>query len=178
MEGTIAEIRMFAGNFAPRSWFFCSGQLLSIAQNTAFFSLLGTTFGGDGQQTFGLPDFRGRIALGTGNGAGLPSVVLGQSAGAASVTIVTAQMPTHTHIITGTASIQAAGDGALGTDAAGRYLGPGSFYSGASELQTMGTAVTSMNASVAGNGQPFSNRAPYIGMNYIICSEGIYPSRN
>jgi microcystin-dependent protein len=178
MEGTIAEIRMFAGNFAPRFWFFCNGQLLSIAQNSAFFALLGTTYGGNGQTTFGLPDFRGRIALGTGQGAGLPSVQLGEVVGTPSVTITTNQMPAHTHAISGTVNIQAAGDGALGSDPANRYLGPGNFYSAAAELQTMASAVTAVNAAVSGGNQPFANQSPYIGMNYIICSQGIFPSRN
>jgi microcystin-dependent protein len=178
MEGTLAEIRMFAGNFSPRGWQFCNGQLLPIAQWTAVFALVGTTYGGNGQTTFGVPDLRGRVALGTGNGAGLPSVTLGEVAGVPSVTITTNQMPVHTHGITGTASIQAAGDGALGTDAAGRYLGPGSFYSSASELQTMGAAVTALNAAVAGSNVPFSNKSPYLGINYIFCVEGIFPSRN
>ena len=81
MEGTIGEIRMFAGTFAPRNWAFCNGQLLSIAQNTALFSILGTTYGGNGQTTFALPDFRGRSAVGTGQGPGLSSISLGEQAG-------------------------------------------------------------------------------------------------
>jgi microcystin-dependent protein len=92
MEGTLAEIRMFAGNFAPRGWFFCQGQLLPIAQWTAVFALLGTTYGGNGQTTFGLPDFRGRIALGTGQGPGLTNVVLGEMAGTQNTTLTTNNM--------------------------------------------------------------------------------------
>src|SRR5690242_20434903 len=97
MEGTIAEIRMFAGNFAPRGWAFCQGQILSIAQNTALFSLLGTTYGGNGQTTFGLPDFRGRTAVGTGQGPGLPSITLGELAGEPTHTLIITEMPAHNH---------------------------------------------------------------------------------
>jgi microcystin-dependent protein len=178
MEGTIAEIRMFAGNFAPNTWLFCAGQTMSIAQNTAMFSLLGTTFGGNGQTTFGIPDFRGRVAVGTGTGPGLPNIQLGQMAGSPNITLLATNMPAHTHAITGTVSIQAAGDGALGTDAVGRYLGPGSFYSAAAELQTMAPAVTALTAAPAGGSQPINIMPPYLGMNYIICQFGIFPSRN
>jgi microcystin-dependent protein len=178
MEGTIAEIRMFAGTFNPRTWLFCNGQIMSIASNTAMFSLLGTTYGGNGQTTFAIPDFQGRVAVGTGTGPGLPNVQLGEKAGSPSVTLLSTNMPAHTHGITGTVSIQAAGDGALGTDAAGRYLGPGSFYSAASELQTMAPAVTALTATPAGGSQPVNIMPPYLGMNYIICQFGIFPSRN
>jgi microcystin-dependent protein len=107
MEGTIGEIRMFAGTFAPRTWAFCSNQLISIAQNTALFSILGTTYGGNGQTTFALPDFRGRVAVGTGTGPGLPNVQLGQMAGTPTVTLLTTNMPAHNHAVTGTVTIQA-----------------------------------------------------------------------
>src|SRR5215210_2000666 len=97
MEGYIAEIRLFAGNFAPRGWAFCSGQILSIAQNTALFSLLGTTFGGNGQTTFALPDLRGRVAVGPGQGPGLPAVNLGQVSGEPTHTLIITEMPAHNH---------------------------------------------------------------------------------
>src|SRR3954471_16909667 len=99
MDGTIGEIRLFAGNFAPRNWAFCNGQLMPIAQNTALFSILGTTFGGNGQTTFGLPDFRGRVSVGTGQGTGLTNHDLGEQSGTENVTLSTAQMPAHTHTI-------------------------------------------------------------------------------
>jgi microcystin-dependent protein len=181
MEGTLAEIRMFAGNFNPRGWFYCQGQLLSIAQNTALFSLLGTTFGGDGQVTFALPDFRGRVAVGTGNGAGLPSVVLGEMSGTNTTTLLSVNLPAHNHTVTGNIAMQAATDGTLGSDATGRYLGPGSFYATpASPADVTGMAPISLSlpTSIAGSNQPVSVMQPYLGINYIICSEGIYPSRN
>src|SRR6188472_303063 len=102
-EPFIGMIVMFAGNFAPRNWAFCDGQLLSIAQNTALFSILGTTYGGNGQTTFALPDFRGRVAVGTGTGPGLSNISLGEVAGEASVTLISTQMPQHNHTISGNA---------------------------------------------------------------------------
>ena len=100
MEGTIGEIRMFAGNFAPRYWAFCQAQLISIASNTALFSILGTTYGGNGQTTFGLPDFRGRVAVGVGTGPGLSNVVLGEMGGSSTITLTTNNMPAHNHTAT------------------------------------------------------------------------------
>lgn len=170
---------MFAGNFAPRSWAFCMGQLLSISQNTAVFALLSTTFGGNGQTTFGLPDLRGRMPLGTGQGPGFPNVDLGQMAGVETTTLLSINLPIHNHQITGSLIPQAAGDGALGTDPSNRRPGPGSFYSGATdELVNMATVGGTVTMASSGSSQPFSNRCPYLGINYIICLEGIFPSRN
>ena len=95
----IAEIRMFAGNFAPRGWAFCQGQIMSIAQNTALFSLLGTTYGGNGQTTFGLPDLRGRVPVGTGQGPGLGAINLGEIAGESAHTLISTEMPQHNHLV-------------------------------------------------------------------------------
>jgi microcystin-dependent protein len=178
MEGTIGEIRMFAGNFAPRSWAFCQAQSISIASNTALFSILGTTYGGNGQTTFKLPDFQGRMAVGVGTGPGLSAIQLGQMAGANTVTLTTANMPAHTHVLSGTVNIQAAGDGSLSTDPANRYLGPGNFYAGSNDLQAMAPAQHNLAAGSAGSGSPVSNMPPYIGMNFVICQFGIFPSRN
>src|SRR6187551_745598 len=99
MDGYIAQILFFAGNFAPRNWAFCAGQLLSIASNTALFSLIGTTYGGNGTTTFALPDFRGRTAVGTGQGPGLANITLGEVAGAATTTLLVTQIPAHTHAL-------------------------------------------------------------------------------
>jgi microcystin-dependent protein len=180
MEGTIAEIRMFAGNFNPRSWFFCQGQLLSIAQNTAFFSLLGTTYGGDGQTTFGIPDFRGRVAVGTGQGPGLPSYQLGEMAGTNSVTLTTGNLPAHNHPLTGTVNQTANNDaGGLGDTPGNGRLGAGNFFTAASDaVVNMAPMVSTLAVGITGSSQPVSTMPPYTGMNYIICSEGIYPSRN
>jgi len=179
MEGYLAEIRMFAGNFAPRGWFFCQGQLLSISQWTAVFALVGTTYGGNGQTTFGVPDFRGRVALGTGTGPGLPTVDLGEMAGTPTATLNITNLPMHNHPITGTLSMQAAADGALGTDPSNRRVGPGSFYSAsADDLINMAPLSGSLTVGLTGSNAPFSIMPPYLGMNYIMCVEGIFPSRN
>jgi microcystin-dependent protein len=179
MEGTLAEVRMFAGNFAPQGWQLCNGQLLSIAQWTAVFALVGTTYGGNGQTTFGMPDFRGRVAVGTGSGPGLPTVGLGEVFGARTTTLIATNLPAHNHTVTGTVTPQAAGDGALGSDPNGRRIGPGSFYSGStSELANMAPAVTNLTVGAAGSNSPVSIMQPYLGINYIICVEGIFPSRD
>jgi microcystin-dependent protein len=178
MEGTIAEIRMFAGTFAPRSWLFCNGQTMSIAQNTAMFSLLGTTYGGNGQTTFGIPDLRGRVPVGTGTGPGLSNIQLGQMAGTPTVTLLTTNMPAHTHALTGSVTPQAAADGVLSSDPNGRRPGPASVYSSSTDLVNMAPATQNLAIGATGGGQPFSIMPPYLGMNYIICQFGIYPSRN
>ncbi len=179
MEGTIAEIRMFAGNFAPRNWLFCNGQTMSISQNTAMFSLLGTIYGGNGQTTFGIPDFRGRVAVGTGTGPGLSNIQLGQVAGTPTITLLTTNMPAHTHAVTGSITPQAASDGILSSDASGKYNGPGNFYSNGTDLANMAPIpATGLTIGVSGGSQPFSIMQPYLGMNYIICQFGIFPSRN
>jgi microcystin-dependent protein len=179
MEGTLAEIRMFAGNFNPRGWFFCQGQLLSIAQNTALFSLVGTTYGGDGQVTFGLPDLRGRVAVGTGNGAGLPSVVLGEMSGTPNTTLLSINLPAHNHQVTGNITPRAFAD--LGTQESPEN----NFPAGSATKPYNGTADVNMQpipvnlpTTIAGSNSPVSIMQPYLGINYIICSEGIYPSRN
>jgi microcystin-dependent protein len=181
MEGTIGEIRMFAGTFSPRTWAFCNNQLISIAQNTALFSILGTTYGGNGQTTFALPDFRGRVAVGTGTGPGLPNIQLGQLAGTPTVTLLTSNMPAHNHALTGTVNMQINNDTAgLTDDANGRRFGAfGSvFTSAATDLVNMAADVSTLQVGVNGGGQPFSIMPPYLGMNYIICMFGIFPSRD
>ena len=181
MEGTIAEIRMFAGNFAPNNWAFCNNQILSIAQNTALFSLLGTTYGGNGQTTFALPDFRGRVAVGTGQGPGLASITLGEMSGTTSVTLTTATMPAHIHPLTGTANPQVNNDTAgLTDDATGKRLGASGnlFTATATDLVNMAPLASTLAVGITGSSQPISIVPPYEGMNYIICMFGIFPSRN
>jgi microcystin-dependent protein len=184
MEGTIAEIRLFAGNFAPRTWAFCAGQILSIAQNTALFSLLGTTYGGNGQTTFALPDFRGRVAVGTGQGPGLPNVVLGEVSGSPTMTLTTNNMPSHNHLATLNASTVRA---TAQTPTAGAVLGRATdsagtaipfIYSPAGSATSVALGSTSVATGLTGGNQPFSIMQPYLGMNYIICLFGIFPSRS
>jgi microcystin-dependent protein len=197
MEGYIAEIRMFAGNFAPRNWSYCNGAIISIAQNTALFSLLGTTYGGNGSTTFALPDLRGRVAVGTGQGPGLSNMVLGQLGGSESVSLNINQIPSHNHTaaIAGAPTVMvSSGNAAQAAATAGASIAtPGSIVSRAF-VATLGfntttpdTALNAASASLAGvtvttgvNGgsQPHTNIQPYLGMNYIICMYGIFPSRN
>ncbi len=197
MEGTLAEIRMFAGNFNPRGWQLCNGQLLSIAQWTAVFALVGTTYGGNGQTTFGLPDFRGRVAVGTGQGPGLSSIQLGQMSGSETVTLLTSQIPAHNHIATagtggsGTATLNAVTANGNTQSPSGNYLAASRTASVASYIAS-GTTVAMNAGSITlsnvtagaptigntGGSQPHSNMQPYLGINYIICIEGIFPSRD
>lgn len=192
MEGTIGEIRMFAGTFPPRNWAYCQGQLLSISSNTALFSILGTTYGGNGQTTFGLPDLRSRVPVGTGTGPGLSNITLGEMSGTENVTLLTTQMPAHTHTatatVTGTVTPRCLDDAALG-DAPGNAFPAaattaGKIYTSAAQTPdaVMGSSPISATATVtigiAGNSQPVPIRNPYMGMNYIICLFGIFPSRN
>lgn len=183
MEGTIGEIRMFAGNFAPRAWAFCQNQILSIAQNTALFSILGTTYGGNGQTTFALPDFRGRVAVGTGQGPGLPNINLGELAGTPTATLNITNMPAHNHALTGSVTMQANNDATgLTDDATGARTGlpttPNIYTLATDALVPMAPAQSTLQIGVNGGSQPFSIMPPYLGMNYIICLQGIFPSRD
>jgi microcystin-dependent protein len=162
---------MFAGNFAPRGYALCNGQLLSISQNTALFSLLGTTYGGNGTTTFALPNLQGRVAIHMGNG--LSTYVEGQQGGAEVVTLTSNQMPVHSHAVN---AVSSGGNQAnpAGNLPAVESTGTSSNYSNAS---TTGPMNPSMIAT-AGGGQPFSVVQPYLVVNFIIALQGIYPSRN
>jgi microcystin-dependent protein len=183
MDPTMSEIRLFAGNFAPLSWAFCNGQLMSIAENTALFSLLGTTYGGDGQVTFGLPDFRGRAAIGTGQGGGLSYYELGQMSGNNSVTLLMTNLPPHNHV-----AVVKAGSAAANSNApANHYPASGNGVTSDSVQIQLGayiaTSAGTMNAGMvtvvpSGNNSPVTVTNPYLGLNYIIATEGIYPSRS
>lgn len=177
----MSEIRIFAGNFAPLSWAFCNGALVSIAENTALFSLLGTTYGGDGQTTFALPDLRGRIAVGIGQGPGLSNYDLGQESGSEGVTLLTSNLPAHNHVAIDVSVSQKANISGGGTQAEpnGAYfsIASGDIYA-AAQNNVGGATTFQMALSASGGSQPHENRMPYLAMNYIICVEGIYPSRN
>jgi len=167
----IGEIMIFAGNFAPRGWAFCEGQLLPIAQNTALFSLLGTTYGGNGQTTFALPDLRGRAPIHPGQGPGLPNYVLGEVAGEPTHTLIATEMPMHTHA--------ARADSANGTSDTPTGLVPSRNPAGIPAYGS-GTAATLAPTAIdiAGGSQPHNNMPPYLAINYCICLEGIFPSRS
>ncbi|HEU5011792.1 MAG TPA: tail fiber protein [Roseiflexaceae bacterium] len=178
-EPFLGEIRLFAGNFAPVGWALCQGQLLSISQNTALFSILGTTYGGNGQTTFGLPDLRGRVPLGWGQGPGLPAVNLGEMAGSPTHTMIITEMPAHNH--TAQTAINASSSGGNTPNPANNYPAASTtrdnvYTSGASN-STMNTGAAQTTVGVAGGSQPFSIMQPYLGINFIIALEGIYPSR-
>ncbi len=169
MEPFLGQLLLVPYNFAPRGWAFCSGQLLSIAQNTALFSLLGTTYGGDGITTFALPDLRGRVALSSGQGPGLSNYVLGEAAGSENVTLITTQIPAHSHTVN-------AGVGASSVTPEGNFPGSDSVNS----IYDV-TATTTMNPTMigaTGGSQPHENRQPFLTLNYIIALEGIFPSRS
>lgn len=169
--GFIGEIRMFAGNFAPRSWALCEGQLLSISQNTALFSIIGTIYGGDGRTTFGLPDLRGRVPIGPGNGPGLPSYRIGQRGGSPTNTLTTAQLPSHSHA----AAVQVNTSDAGESNPNGQFLGAGAIYA---EEATSGANLGGVAIGHTGSNQSINNMAPFLAINYIIALQGTYPSRS
>ncbi len=169
-EPFIAEVRLFAGTFAPRGWADCNGQLLPINQNQALFALLGTTYGGDGRVTFGLPDLRDRSAIHAGTGPGLSNRVLGETGGSATVTLSTAQIPAHHH---GLRAAAVATTGTPGATVALADTAGAKVYRPASNPVPMGAALAS-----TGLGQAHDNRQPYLGVRYIIALQGVFPSRN
>jgi microcystin-dependent protein len=172
----LGAIYMFGGNFEPRGYAFCHGQLLGISQNAALFSLLGTTYGGDGIQTFALPDLQGRAPIGTGTGAGLPTVIEGEKAGVQSVTILTSNMPAHNHLIN--ASSQPA---AAGAPSAAFLANSGTGLTGGLPVYITGVTpdsqLASQSVSVAGGSIPLDIQTPYLGVNFIIALAGFFPSR-
>jgi len=170
-EPFIAEIRIFAGNFAPRNWAFCNGQLLPISQNTALFSLIGTTYGGDGRTTTALPNLQGRAPMHPGRGPGLTERRLGQTGGTETVTLSEAQMANHSHTLRGTVS-RGASSQPQG-NAFNRSVGDTAYHTP--------TNLTGMSAAMApstGGGQAHNNMQPYLAINFIIALVGLYPSRS
>jgi len=176
-DAYIGDIIMFAGNFAPRSWAFCDGQLMQISQYSALFSILGTTYGGDGRTTFALPDLRGRIPMHEGSGPGLTPRTLGEKGGVEAVVLTSAQMPAHDHMATAH-SVAAAGNSnqASGTLWANDAGTQSATYSNAAANATMNAAA--VTTAIAGGSQPHPNVQPFLCVNFIICIEGIYPPRS
>lgn len=175
MENYIGEIRLFAGNYAPREWVLCNGALLSINENTALFALIGTQYGGDGVNTFAVPDLRGRVPVGQGAGPHLTSRVMAEQYGSERVTVNSTQLPQHTHTLNATAATgtSARPEGMLiaqtGTD---NLYGP--LPAEDPQPQTMATDAV----SPTGGNQPHDNIMPSVAINYIIAVSGIFPSRN
>jgi microcystin-dependent protein len=170
----IGEIRMFGGNFAPADWAFCEGQLMPISENEALFTLIGTTYGGDGQETFALPDLRGRVPLHAGTQAGR-SFELGEMAGVEQVTVSTMQIPGHTHAVMASTE---RGSGAYAnlTGYPAATVGAGSAVYGLSDGGTQAMAANAITP--AGGSQPHENMAPYLGISFIISLFGIFPPQN
>ncbi|MDX6443531.1 MAG: hypothetical protein QOH71_605 [Blastocatellia bacterium] len=169
----VAEIRMFAGNFAPTGWAQCNGQLLPISQNTALFSLLGTYYGGDGKSTFALPDLEGSAPVGQGQGSGLSEYFLGQSSGSDTITLLNSEMPIHNHFVQGNFNL-----GDLFTPAPTVVLtnsDPGSAYTAASaNLVPMAFQAV----SVTGSSLPHNNMMPFLTVLFIIAMQGVFPPRS
>lgn len=199
MEGNLGEIRHFAGNFAPVGWSFCWGQQMSISEYSALYALIGTTYGGDGVSSFNLPDFRGRVAVGTGQGIGLSITVLGATAGAETVTLTQANLPAHTHLVTSppinptvsvnsaqaidhtpitNASIASAGY----KNAENTFVPNLGFNTGTPAVAlnpgTVDMTSVTVNNAPMGNSGAHNNLQPYLAVNFIICTQGIFPSRN
>ncbi len=162
LEAFIGEIMMWAGNFAPRGWALCNGQLLSIQQNQALFSLIGTTYGGDGINTFSLPDLQGRVPLHWGSGPGLAARGVGEQGGSESVSLTAAQLPAHNHSV----SVQ--------NTVSGTMLSSVSAGEPSKDSPLSGTVVT----GDAGEGAAHNNMPPFLGVTFVICLEGCFPSRS
>lgn len=175
MDVFLGMIGLFGFNFAPKGWMSCNGQLLSIAQNSALFALLGTTYGGDGVTTFALPDLRGRVPNGQGQGPGLSSYQMGQAAGTEHVTLIQTQMPQHNH------TLNVSGNPGTSNSPAGTVLAQ-AFDANEGVVNTYGTAINATASpqaiGLSGGNQPHENMQPYLTMNYCIAVEGIFPSRN
>jgi microcystin-dependent protein len=165
----IGEIRMFAGNFAPAGWAFCDGQLMPIAENDALFVLIGTTYGGDGQETFAMPDLRGRVPLHQGTDAGI-TYVIGENGGVEQVTLSTQQIPTHSHPFTASNDLGSSPDPLGNVTAQSRTAGVDLYLE---DNATVTLAATSIGP--AGGSQPHENMQPYLGVNFIISLYGIFP---
>src|SRR5579859_4631255 len=170
----VAEIRIFPFNFAPRGWAFCDGQLMSISQNTALFSLIGTFYGGDGKSTFGLPNLQGSIPLHVGGaqpGPGLSFYALGEASGSETVTLLTTEMPAHGHNGSTGAGIIAQAAVADRNVALGNWLAepPSNLYAAS------GGSQSAPSTTIAGGSQPRNNMQPYLTLNFCIAMQGIYP---
>jgi microcystin-dependent protein len=180
MEGTIAVVTTFAADFAPRNWALCNGQILAINTNQALFSLVGTTYGGNGTTTFALPNLQSRTPVSQGQGPGLSNYTLGQFAGAENVTLLANNLPGHVH--TGAVALKLSADSSDGsvTRAVNSFpaVYAGAYATAPGSGVTMATPAYNATIGNAGTGQPMNIRAPFLAINYIICLFGIFPSRN
>jgi microcystin-dependent protein len=170
----LGEIRMFAGNYAPYGWALCNGQLMSIAQNTALFSLLGTYYGGDGRVTFGLPDLRGSAPVQQGQGSGLSSRFLGEAGGTPTVTLLNTEMPTHSHQVR---AVDSSGDTNSPVGAVFAQARRGRVVDRIYSTDAPNLTLSPQAAAVAGGSQPHNNMPPYLCLSFIIALQGVFPQR-
>ncbi|MCP8690153.1 phage tail protein [Marinobacterium sedimentorum] len=186
-EPFIGEIRLVGFNFAPRGWAFCQGQLLPISQNNALFALLGTQYGGDGRTTFALPDLRGRSPVGIEQGPGLSNITIGEQGGTESVTLTQVNMPSHSHTAEASIAIPAnsTSSDTTAAPATNTVLGPasnsgrpGALYSTETPNTTLEPFNNLVTVQPAGGSQPVQTRNPFLGSNFIIALEGLFPSRS
>lgn len=180
MEGVMAVVTMVAYDFAPKNWAYCNGQILPIAQNQALFSLLGTTFGGNGVNTFALPNMQSRVPVGTGQGGGLSNYTLGEVIGSETTTLNINNLPPHVH--NGNVNVTPRGSNSA-DDRGPNSNVPSQITNGYASTPTantfmQGPNVTSTTIGTAGASQPFEILTPYLALNYVICMYGIFPSRN
>ncbi len=177
MDPFIGEIRLFPFNFAPANWALCNGQIISIASNTALFSIIGTTYGGNGQTTFALPNLQGSTVTGVGQSPGLSDWVWGEQAGENQVTLINSELPQHNHLMVG---MNTAGD--LTAPAAGAFLAKDGRGGGVTTFMASSaaanTTLSPLALSPTGGGQAHENRQPYLVLNYCIALAGVYPVRN
>jgi len=171
MDQFLGEIRPVPFNFAPMGWALCDGQILSIAQNTALFSLIGTNFGGDGKTNFALPNMQGSVPLGVGQSPGLSPYIVGQTGGSTGVTLTTSEMPGHSHLVT--AGIGAADEYSPANNIPGQAARE--VYSDLASANGAALAVPAVQ--LAGGGLPHNNMQPYLSINFVIALVGIFPSR-
>jgi microcystin-dependent protein len=178
MDPFLGEIRLFCGNFAPRGWAFCDGTLLALAANTALFSLLGTQYGGNGQTNFALPDLRGRVPVHQGTLQGA-TYVMGQVAGVENVTLLSSQIPSHTHLMSASTETPSAVGSGINLTGSTVYVPssvpkPQCYAPDGSPL----AAMYAQAVSQTGGNQPHNNMAPFLALNFIIALEGVFPSRS
>jgi microcystin-dependent protein len=174
----VGEIRCFGFNFAPTGWALCNGQLLSISQNTALFSLLGTNFGGDGQSTFGLPDLQGNVPMHWGNGPGGFTSEIGEVQGSSTVTLLSSQIPIHNHAII--SQVVAPGGAAehAATPPSGASIGPSNPDGLYNTSPTINATFSPSTIAATGGSQPHDNMQPYLTLNFCIALQGVFPARN
>jgi microcystin-dependent protein len=173
----VGAVKLFAGNFAFVGSAMCQGQLMAISQNTALFSLLGTSFGGDGRSTFGLPDLRGRVPIGVGQGAGLTNRVLGEIGGSENVTLTTTTVPTHSHTLNATTALTSTTTAGPSVLTGTLNASDGKFYTTPNQLEFVTVAMNPGAVSARGGSLPHNNIQPSMGINYLIMLQGVFPSR-